>query len=188
MKQSDFDRLPDDLRNVAFRKSLAELSATKLKTGAEKRYCVAPASNAGKVQAIDFDSVKDFWRDGKFVFKGKSADALIADGSEYYLIEFKTGGINISDTLRKTYDSAMALAEHNVLTWDQCRHHLTFVLVGTEVEKRLEQIRKKSVADCMNPSYSGVNNDPRTVVGQLVKGFEVYTPAEFEDFVLQKQW
>ena len=188
MKPSDFDGLSDDLRNEDFRKPLAELSATKAKLGAEKKYCVAPTSNAGKVQAIDFDLVKDYWRDGKFVFKGKSADALIVDGLEYYLIEFKTGGINIADTFRKACDSAMALVEHNVLTWDQCRHHLTFVLVGAEVEKRLEQIRKKSVADCMNPSCSDVNNDPRTVVGQVVKNFEIYTPAEFEDFVLAKQW
>ena len=188
MKQSDFDRLHDGLQNVVFRKPLAELSATKAKSGAEKKYCIAPTSNAGNVQAIDFDSVKDYWRDGKFVFKGKSADALIVDGSEYYLIEFKTGGIDIADTLRKAYDSAMALVEYNVLTWDQCKQHLTFVLVGTEVETRLAHLRKKSVADYTNPSYSGVNQDPRTVVGQVVKGFEIYTPTEFEAFALGKQW
>ena len=188
MKQSDFGLFPKDLRDMSFRKSLAELSATKSKLEEDKKYCIEPTSSAGMVQALDFDAVKEHWRDGKFVFKGKSADALIVDGSEYYLIEFKTGRIVADDLLRKVYDSAMALVEYNVLTWDQCKQHLTFVLVGTEVETRLAHLRKKSVADYTNPSYSGVNQDPRTVVGQVVKGFEIYTPAEFEAFAEGKNW
>lgn len=188
MKLSDFDLLPDDLRDVVFRKSLAELSATKSKFTEDKKYCIGLTSSVGMVQALDFDAVKEHWRDGRFVFKGKSADALIVDGTEYYLIEFKTGGIAVDDLLRKVYDSAMALVEYNVLTWDQCKQHLTFVLVGTEVETRLAHLRKKTVADYMNPSYSSVNQDPRTIVGQVVKCFQIYTPAEFEAFAAEKQW
>ena len=188
MKPNDFDLLPSDLQDMVFRKSLADLSATKPKPEEEKRYCIGPTSSAGKVQAVDFDAVKEYWRGGRFVFKGKSADALIVDGPEYYLIEFKTGRIDTAESLRKAYDSAMALVEYNVLTWDQCKQHLTFLLVGTEAEIRLGQLRNKSVADYMNPSYSCVNHDPRTVVGQVVKSFEIYTPEEFETFVLQKQW
>ena len=176
------------MRDVGFRKSLSELSATKSKLEEDKKYCIEPTSRAGRVQAVDFDAVKEYWRSGRFVFKGKSADALIVDGSEYYLIEFKTGRIVADDLLRKVYDSAMALVEYNVLTWDQCKQHLTFVLVGTEVEMRLAHLRKKSAVDYTNPSYSGVNQDPRTVVGQVVKGFEIYTPAEFVAFAVEKQW
>ena len=188
MKQRDFDILPDDLRDVSFRKSLSELSLTKSKNDEDKKYCIEPTSSAGRVQAVDFDAVKEYWRGGRFVFKGKSADALIVDGPEYYLIEVKTGRIDTAESLRKAYDSAMALVEYNILTWNQCKQHLTFLLVGTEAEKRLGQLRKKSVAAYMNPSYTGVNNDPRIVVGQAVNGFEIYTPEEFETFVLQKQW
>lgn len=188
MKLSDFNLLPSDLRNMAFRNSLAELSATKSKNDEDEKYCIEPTSSAGRVQAVDFDAVKEYWRGGRFVFKGKSADALIVDGSEYYLIEFKTGRIDTAELLRKAYDSVLALVEYNVLTLDQCKQHLTFLLVGTEAEMRLGQLRKKSVVEYMNPSYICVNRDPRTVVGQVVKCFEIYTPEEFETFVLQKQW
>ena len=146
MKPGDFNFLLSDLRDMAFRNSLVELSAAKSKLEEDKRYCIEPTSSAGSVQAVNFDAVKDYWRNGKFMFKGKSADALIVDGVEYYLIEFKTGRIDTAESLRKAYDSAMALVEYNILTWDQCKQHLTFVLVGTEVETRLAHLRNKSVA------------------------------------------
>lgn len=186
MNLNDWTRLPQDLQNECFHKSLAELSATTPQVGCCKIFCINPSSNAGMVQAVDFDAVKNHWRNGKFVFPGKSADALIVHDSEYYLCEFKTGRIIIADILRKVYDSALALVEFNVLNWEQCKQHLTFILVGIDIENRFAQLRHKNEADYMDPSYPSTNIDPRIVTGQAVKQFNILSPSEFAEFLHQK--
>ena len=188
MTPDDFNKLPDDLREYRFRKSLGELSATDARPDGSREYCIALDSAICHLLAIDFDSVKEYWRKDRLVFMGKSADALLVDGEDWYLIEFKTGGINVAESLRKVYDSAMALVEFGILTWEQCKSRLTFILVGKEVETRLEQLRKKSRSEYMDLAYKAVDLDPRTVEGQIVKEFLIYTPSEFETLAVAHQW
>ena len=188
MRQEDYDKLPQDLRDSRFHKSLAELSAAKDSTGNVIRYCLDPESDAGQLKAIDFDAVKGYWRKDCFVFKGKSADALFVNGDDYYLIEFKTGGINVADILRKAYDSVIALVEFGVLDWNQCKKQLSFILVGTEVKERLQHLLCISRSDYMHPSYHGLDTDPRTIEQQIVREFVIHTPSTFKLFVSEQHW
>ena len=188
MTPEDFNKLPEDLRESRFRRSLSELSATDARPDGSREYCIVPDSTIGHLLAMDFDLVKEHWRKDRLVFMGKSADALLVNGEDWYLIEFKTGGINVAESLRKVYDSAIALVEFGVLTWEQCKSRLTFILVGKEVETRLDQLRRKSRSDYMDPAYKAVDLDPRTVEGQVVKEFLIFTPSEFESFASRCNW
>ena len=182
--------IQDILGTRKFRKSLTILSATKKKAGAKRRWGICPQSDVGRFRAVDFDSVKNEWyRDkAKFVFLPKSADALIVDGDEFFLVEFKTEKIERAEILRKAYDSAIALVEFGGLSWKTCKEHLTFIVVGSEAGNRLADLRKISCNDFMLPSYNGAGSDPRTVIGQIVKEFLLFTPGEFVAFAAKRNW
>lgn len=188
MRQEDYCKLPQILRESRFRKSLAVLSVAHKSDGRTTEYCLDPESDVGKLEAIDFDAVKEFLRKDGFVFKGKSADALFISGDDYYLIEFKTGRINTAEILRKAYDSVMALIEFDVVEWQQCKSLLSFILVGTEAKERVSHLLKKSRDEYMSPTYKGVDADPRTIVGQIVKEFLICTHDDFNKFVSSRLW
>lgn len=188
MKQEDYCKLPQVLQESRFRKSLAVLSIAEKSDNSTTEYCLDPDSDVGKLEAIDFDAVKEVWRKEGFVFKGKSADALFLAGDDYYLIEFKTGGINVADILRKAYDSVIALVEFGVLDWNQCKKQLSFILVGTEVKERLQHLLCISRSDYMHPSYHGLDTDPRTIEQQIVREFVIHTPSTFKLFVSEQHW
>ena len=182
--------IQDILAAGGFFQPLAKLSATKPDSNGAIQYVFLPESPAGQLEAIAFDSVKNAWYQDKdkFVFLPKSADALIVDGYEYFLVEFKTKEIKRADILRKAYDSAMVLVEFGGLSWKTCKERLTFIVVGTEAETRLADLRKLSRADYMDPHYKNADADPRTVIEQIVKEFLLFTPEEFEAFAYRRHW
>ena len=169
------------------KKSLAVLSRSATSSTGAFNACLDPETPAGDILAYEFDTIKLRQNKGR-PFKGKSADALIVADDEYYLIEFKTGGIAVDDVLRKAYDSALVLIEMGALTWQGCREHLTFIVVGKEMEKRFQQIYKTPLSDCMQPGYKQVNMDPRVISGQVVKEVLLQTVLDFENYASEKKW
>lgn len=185
------DKTIHDIRDDKdFLQSLSTLSASKNDSDNGRKYVISSESDVGRFEAVDFDAVKNEWykNRGKFDTLPKSADALIVDGDEFFLVEFKTKTIERADILRKAYDSAMALVEFGGLSWKRCKEHLTFILVGSEADTRLADLRKISLDDYMSPSYNGADSDPRTVTGQIVKEFLLFTPEEFEAFAVERNW
>lgn len=169
------------------KKSLAVLSRSATSSTGAFNACLDSGTPAGDILAYDFDTIKLRQNKGR-PFKGKSADALIIDNGDYYLIEFKTGGIAVDDILRKVYDSALVLVEMGALTWQGCKEHLTFIVVGKEMEKRFQQAYKTPLSVCMQPGYRQVNMDPRVVSGQVAKEVLLQTIQDFEKYAAAKKW
>ena len=188
MTDLDFSALPAELRADRFRKTLADLSKTKPKSGEEVRYCLDPDSAVGQIKALDFDAIKSAWYAEGFVFLGKSADALIVDGGDYFLVEFKVSKMPVAETMRKVYDSAVALVEHGILTWESCRQRLSFILVGKQARLRFDRNYGRLAAEFMAENYRNADADPRILTGQVVREVYVMDVPDFTSFTLEKGW
>lgn len=120
--------IPNGLK-VAELTTLGELSKNN-----QEELCVIKGGYCDNLHAINFDQVKEAWYDEKLWHQVKSCDALYIHGGIFYLIEFKTGEFVNIDRHRKIYDSVIGLLEHNLLSLDECRKKVQYVMV----EKKLE--------------------------------------------------
>lgn len=96
--------------------------------------CVTEDGYSASLKAINYDTIKRAWYEKDFPHQVKSCDALYADGRKLYLIEFKTGKPKNFDIHRKIYDSIIALVEHGVLSWQECREHVQYLIVSKRYE------------------------------------------------------
>ena len=195
MSESDFLLLPKWMCNTKCRKTLAELSATHPKDPSKVEYCLAPESEMGKLMAVDFDHVKELRYEGKLPFLCKSADALYIYSGKWYLIEFKTGKAEVWASVRKIYDSVVLLVESGVLTFDECREKLSFIIVMRDWERfpyyNLGKIVDKDYGEKWDYDVRDIpkeveNADPRILTEQVAKKVLILSVEDFCSFA--KDW
>lgn len=184
--------------NNEFVDSLYNLSAARQRDGSGRdKTCLPQSSPAGRFMAINLDKVKSlFCRSRGYPLGGLSADALLMQGDELYLIEFKTSKLRDGEWYRKIYDSVLFLVELGVLTWQDCRDHLTFVTVQTDAGVRF---RNYNLGERTGKSYGPIweydpadvkdpDADARVLTGQVAKRIYRLTPDDFDAFIVERKW
>ena len=153
---------------------------------------------SAKLEAVNFDKVKEGWYQSRFHDQVKSCDALYYHDNDYFLIEFKTGQVDGLDVFRKIYDSIIGLIEHNILTLDDCRQHLNVILIANNAEESPNQPyadRLLGLAEWTYPTEGDrwkkfwenlKNKDIRRLTNFLVKWAYRMTPDDFERYCMEK--
>lgn len=161
------------LASSAFCRSLSDLSATR----GERNRCLRQDVFSGEIAALRFDDVKaKFCRMG-YPRGGLSADALLMQGDRLILVEFKTSSIGDAEFFRKIYDSAILLVENGVLSWDDCRRHLVFCLVQSDLERYI------------GGNYAtNLDRNPRSLEGQVVDKVYRVSPEDFDRMARSWRW
>lgn len=205
MDRDGLSRLPRCMRGFC-QKTFRDISISK--AGHKKaKYCVR-GSLPSSITAVDFDSVtKSLY--GYFCRKTNrmpaSVDALFYSGSIVYGVEFKTGETNITEIVRKIYDTAICMMEHckKTLKWVRECFQVIIVAKALEVEnserQRKKMIRGSKVNSVISRSRS-FQQYPRIGEGSIplwgldkIEGliaFRIYTitPTEFEVFCERQDW
>lgn len=154
-------------------KTLTELSKSR-----QGDRCIPESSSVANFVALNLDEIKaDCCRKHGYPLGGLSADAFLSQGDDVYLIEFKTSNIGDGEWFRKIYDSVILLVELGVLTFDDCRRRLNFILVQRNAESRT------------GGNYaSDPDRDARFLEGLILKKVERLSPERFEEYVNNKGW
>ena len=161
--------------------------------------CLDSSLSCHALTAIKFDDIKDAWYNLKFFHQVRSADVLYKNGDKYYLIEFKTGKPDNFDLHRKLYDSVLGLMEHAVLTLDECRGNLQYLVVSLEYDPHpchSEMLAHFDAGDNEPWEYevskvalkNWPTKDIRKLSGFLVENIYKLCPADFNKFVTNRKW
>lgn len=193
MNRADWDSLPIQLKRQEWRVKLHKLSYSS----EHRASCLPAGTPGGEIEALDFDSVKEYWYGRQFRNQVKSADALYVNSGKWYLVEFKYGSAHAHDVIKKYYDSIVGLVEHGCLTWDECLEKLTLILVAKNAGRIAGyDIGAKSGAShspvwrCLASDVSNmdVNNDCRIQLAHYVQSSIVMTIDDFVAFVVSEGW
>lgn len=166
----------------------------------KKELCVIKGGYCDNLHAINFDQVKESWYDEKLWHQVKSCDALYIHGGIFYLIEFKTGDFANIDRHRKIYDSVIGLLEHNLLSLDECRRRVQYVMVEKKLEPssahlELQQYLERGQSEPWEYeiSRSLLNQwqqkpDIRKLTNFLFHKAYALSPTDFDAFARNRSW
>lgn len=151
------------------------------------------------LKSVGFDFVKEDWYGKRFFHQVRSCDALYKHGDLYYLIEFKTGNATNVDRHRKLYDSVIALVENSVLTFEECRSQVQYIIVEKGLKPFVQHQEMLSHFERNDPEpwdYAVTKSflktisrdDIRKLSGFLVEKVYRLSPLDFEKFVENRNW
>lgn len=140
----------------------------------------------------DFDAVKNDYavRHG-LQMKPCSADALFLDEQDrYVLAEFKSGGVDVKELMRKIYESALILAEEKQVPVEWLRDHVCFVLVNPRVVSKHEDVNdaaRRTLAKALSQEASREVRVriPKHVIGFFYRNAVEMTPERFTQTFLK---
>lgn len=161
--------------------------------------CVDSSLSCHSLTAVDFDDVKEVWYNLRLFHQVRSADAFYKNGDRYYLIEFKTGKPDNFDLHRKLYDSVIGLMENAVLSLDECRDKLQYLIVSlryTPYPCHSEMLAHFDAGDDEPWEYEVSkttlkewgDKDIRKLSGFLVEKIYKLSPVDFDKFVTNRKW
>lgn len=193
MNPADFTSLPVDLQQSGWLKPFSELSYST----DHRASCIQAGTSCGNIEALNFDTIKEHWYGRRFHDQVKSADALYVDKGVWYLVEFKYGGAQAYDVVKKYYDSIVGIVEHGCLSWRDCRERLRTILVWRNADRfDAYDIGKKSgesrnpVWDCFPRDVKNMNADTdfRIHLGHFVNASYVMSVDDFASFAASEGW
>ena len=205
MDRDGLSRLPRCMREFC-NKTFRDISVSK--DGKKKtKYCVK-GSHASTITAVEFDKVQSELYASmqiKTLHLPASVDALYYSGNLIYGIEFKTGSLNVTEIVRKIYDSAICLVEHCKNKLTQLRESFEIIVVASALEvKSAEQQRK---TDSRHGKANAVISRRRMfqmfprigegatplwgldkIEGVIVRRVYTISPPDFEEFCVRHDW
>ena len=193
MNPVDFTSLPVDLQQSDWLKPFSELSYST----EHHASCIQAGTACGNIKALNFDTIKEHWYGRSFHDQVKSADALYVDKGVWYLVEFKYGGAQAYDVVKKYYDSIVGIVEHGCLSWRDCCERLRTILVWRNADRfDAYDIGKKSgesrspVWECFPRDVKNMNADTdfRIHLGHFVNASYVMSVEDFASFAANEGW
>lgn len=193
MTNADFSLLEPRIRDL-HKSTLYALSESD-----QDAACLDVGSDVGMLESVGFDKVKEDWYNDLFPRQVRSADAFYKHGELYYLIEFKTGDCRNVDIHRKAYDSVIGLIENHVLSQDECRRLLYYIVVRVGLNPSSEHkdmlahfetgIREPWDYE-LTPSFlkNLAKDHIYKLSGFLVRKVYQLCPSDFEKFVRNRNW
>ena len=185
---------------VPLQKTFKELSKSNADP-ANPVYCVNAGGYCEKLIGIDFDDVTSrYYR--QIPHTVASPDALYIWQDEIFLIEFKTGGAPAEDLYRKFYDGSILLVESGALSFDECRTHVTGVLVWSDADHAGNHDMPYDLPGTSRPAGSPryeyavpkdlslmkPSSDFRILSSYLLDKVYVLTPNDFDAFAAVREW
>ena len=89
---------------------------------------------------VDFDAVQKEIASSCRIAPPCSVDALTSNGSLFFAIEFKTGGIELVNIHRKIYDTILTFIAHDGKSLAFARERFVYVLVLSRLSKEIKQM------------------------------------------------
>lgn len=178
---------------------LDNVTFEKLSRNDDGKACLDTSLSCHSLLAGDFDQVKEDWYNSIYFHQVRSADALYKHQDRYYLVEFKTGKPENLDIHRKLYDSVIGLMEHSVLSLDECRTKLQYIVVSLKYNPypcHSEMLSHFEDGDAEPWEYEvskaalkeWPDADIRKLSGFLVEKIYKLSPVDFEKFVANRNW
>lgn len=92
-------------------------------------------------KCVDFDAVQKEIALRQGLVLPCSVDALMSDGSVFFAIEFKTGGIDLVNIHRKIYDTVLTFITYDCKSLEFARERFVYVLVLSRLSKEVKRMR-----------------------------------------------
>lgn len=149
---------------------------------------------SASLPAVDFDAVKNILYHNTSGNMPCSVDAATWERDGVYLVEFKCGGADRAQLIRKIYDSIMLLIEHDNYTFRKAREEVHYVVVsaGLKPWSALQKTLSRACGFMQEPWKSyGKNYDHwqlSTLEGVIVRSAYTMPPDMFDYFAKYKKW
>ena len=150
-------------------------------------------SKSASLPAVDFDAVKNLYYNARGNIPC-SVDAATWEHDGVYLVEFKCGGADRAQLVRKIYDSIMLLIEHDNYTFRQARTEVHYVVVSAELKpwSALQKTLSRACGFMKEPwknyrkNYDHWQLEP--LEGVIVRSAYTMSPDMFDYFAKYKRW
>lgn len=176
--------------------TMYKLSARKPGDGAlptDSTHALGSADCAAWLSAVDLDTAKlAFYAPCGNV--PCSADALSFERDGTYLIEFKCGGAEKWQLVRKIYDGVMILSEHDGFSYAKARESLFYIIVCARLQpwNAMRKVLGHAEAYCSDPwdrfprQYD--NWSLKSLEGVIARKIYTMPPDMFNAFAKARRW